>query len=76
MAIISCTLPLAIEHVEIPLVVVTISVKALEKPIILKPIPLVIPKIRVGAKVILIDNITHAFKVFRIFDIVINDTCY
>jgi hypothetical protein len=24
----------------------------------------------------LIDNITHAFKVFRIFDIVINDTCY
>jgi hypothetical protein len=46
----------------------------LEKPFTPKPIPLVILKIRVGGEVTLIDNITHAFEVFRSLDIVLKDT--
>ncbi len=39
-----------------------------------KPIPLVILEIRVGAKVTLIDNITHAFEVLKILDMILKDT--
>jgi hypothetical protein len=50
--------------VEVHVVVINTQVEALEKPIIPKPIPLVIPKIGVGVEVILIYSITHASKVF------------
>jgi hypothetical protein len=46
----------------------------LEKPFTPKPIPLVILKIGVGGEVTLIDNITHAFEVFRTLDIILKDT--
>jgi hypothetical protein len=51
--------------VEVHVVVVSTHVEALEEPIIPKPIPLIILEIRVSAKVTLIDNITHAFEVFK-----------
>jgi hypothetical protein len=47
----------------------------LEKIVIPKSIPLAIPKIGVGVEVILINIVTHAFKVFRTLDIVLKDTC-
>jgi hypothetical protein len=59
---------------EIFVVIVSIQVDALEKLVIPKPIPLVILEIRLSTKVILIDNITHAFGIFKTLDIIINDT--
>ncbi len=46
----------------------------MEEPITPKPIPLTIPKIRVGVEVTLINIVTHAFKVFRTPNIVLKDT--
>jgi hypothetical protein len=46
----------------------------LEEPITPKPIPLVMPKIRVGVELTLIDTVTHALEVFKTPDIVLNDT--
>ncbi len=54
--------------------VVIIQVKALEKLVTPKRIPLIILEIGVGIEVILIDSITHAFEVFRTLDIVLKDT--
>jgi len=59
---------------EILIVVIMIHVKALEKPIASKPIPLIIPKIGVGIEVTLIDSITHAYEVFKTLDIILKDT--
>jgi hypothetical protein len=58
LAIVSCTLLLPTELVEILVMVVSIQVKALEDPIIPKPMPLV----------------THASEVFKTPDIVLKDT--
>ncbi len=74
MAIVSCTLPLPIKSMEVFVVIVSIQVKALEKLVIPKPIPLIILEIRLSTKVILIDNITHAFGIFKTLDIILNDT--
>jgi hypothetical protein len=57
LAIISCTMCLPTEYVEIPIVTINIQVEGLEKPTTPKPIPLMILDIRVGAKVTLIDTI-------------------
>jgi hypothetical protein len=65
LAIISYTLPLPIEHVEISIIVVSTRVEVLEEPIIPKFIPLIILETRVGTEVTLIDNITHAFNVLK-----------
>jgi hypothetical protein len=65
---------LPIELVEILVVVVNTHVEGLEEPITKKPIPLVTLEIGVGAKVILIDIITHAFKVFKTPDTILKDT--
>jgi hypothetical protein len=46
----------------------------LEKIITPKSIPLVILEIGVGIDIILIDNITHAFEVFRTLNTVLMDT--
>ncbi len=46
----------------------------MEKHVTPKPVPSVIPKIGVGAKVILIDIITHALEVFKTPIIVSKDT--
>ncbi len=46
----------------------------MEEPITPKPIPLVMPKIRVGVELTLIDTVTHALEVFKTPDIVLNDT--
>jgi len=46
----------------------------LQKHVIPKPVPLIIPKIRVGVEVTLINTITHAFEVFKTLDIVLKDT--
>jgi hypothetical protein len=73
-SIISCTLFLPIETMEIPIVVVSIHVEGLEEPITPKPIPLVIPKIGVGVKVTLIEIVTHAFEVFRTPNTILKDT--
>ncbi len=74
LAIVSCTLPLPIEPMEILVVVVSIPVKALEKPVTPKPIPLIILEIGVGVEVTLIDSITHASKVFKTLDTILKDT--
>jgi hypothetical protein len=60
--------------VEIPIVVFSIHVEALEKPITPKLIPLVLPKIGVGVEVTLIDSIAHASKVSKTPNIVLKDT--
>jgi hypothetical protein len=60
--------------VEVPIVVVSTQIKELEKHVTPKPIPLAIPKIGVGAKVTLISIVTHAFKVFKTPNTVLNDT--
>jgi len=60
LAIVSCTLPLPVE--------------VLEELVTPKPIPLVILDIGVGVKVTLIDNITNAFEVFKILDMILKDT--
>jgi hypothetical protein len=72
--IISCTFILPIEHVEVPIVVVSTHVKALEKLVTPKPIPLIILEIGVGAKVTLINNITHVFEVFKTPDTILKPT--
>jgi hypothetical protein len=46
----------------------------LEKLVTPKPIPLVILEIRLNTKAIFIDNITHAFGIFKTQDIILNDT--
>jgi hypothetical protein len=46
----------------------------LEELVTPKPIPLVIPKIGVGAEVTLIDIVTHVFEVFKTLNIVLKDT--
>ncbi len=74
LTIVSCTLPLPIKFGEIFVVVISIQVEAMEEPITPKPIPLVIPKIRIGIKVTLIDNIAHAFKALKTLDKVLKDT--
>jgi hypothetical protein len=59
---------------EVFVIVVNTKVEELEEYVIPKPIQLVIPKIGVGAKVTLIDIVTHASKVFRITNIVLKET--
>jgi hypothetical protein len=51
--------------VEVHVVIFSTQVEELEEHIIPKLVPLTIPKIGVGAKVKLIDIITHAFEVFK-----------
>jgi hypothetical protein len=46
----------------------------LDKPVIPKPIALIILKIGVGTYITLIDNITHASEVFKTLDIILKDT--
>jgi len=46
----------------------------LEKLVTPKPIPLVILKIGVGIDITLINNITHAYEVFKTLDTVLKDT--
>jgi hypothetical protein len=46
----------------------------LEKHVIPKPIPLVLLNIGVGAKVTLIDSVTHAFEVLKTLDTILKDT--
>jgi hypothetical protein len=46
----------------------------LEEPVIPKTIPLIIIEIGVGVGVTLIDNVTHAFEIFKTLDIIIKDT--
>ncbi len=55
---------------EIHVVIVSIQVQGLEKPITSKLIPLVIPKIGARVKVTMVDLVTHASKVFKISNIV------
>jgi hypothetical protein len=59
---------------EVPVVVISIQVETLEELVIPKPIPLVIPNIGINVEVILMDNVAHASKVFKIPDIVLKDT--
>ncbi len=59
---------------EVLVVVISTQVEVLEELVTPKPIPLVILEIGVGAKVTLIDNITHAFEVFKILDMILKDT--
>jgi hypothetical protein len=54
-------------------VVVSNLVEELEEPITPKLVPLAIPNIGVGAKVTLIDTITHAFEVFGTSNIILKD---
>jgi len=65
LAIVSCTLSLPTEPAKILVVVVNIQIKALEKHVTPRPIPLVILEIGVGVEVTLIDSITHASEVFK-----------
>ncbi len=63
--LISYTLPLPTELVEVPIVIVSIQVKALEEHVTPKPIPLIILDIGLGTRVTLINNVTHASKVCK-----------
>jgi hypothetical protein len=56
-------------------VVVNIQVEELKKSVTFKFVPLTILEIGVGAKVTLIDTITHAYEVFRTPNIVLKYTC-
>jgi hypothetical protein len=69
----SCTLFLP-KFMEIHVVLINTQVGELEKPITPKPVPLTILEIRVGREVTLINTITHAFKIFRIPNILLKDT--
>ncbi len=64
LAIVPYTLLLPIEPMEV-LVIFNTQVEVLEEPITPKLIPLVLPKIGICVEVMLIDNVTHAFEVFR-----------
>ncbi len=46
----------------------------MEEPTTPRSIPLVIPKIKIGIKVTLINSITHASEVFSTIDIILKDT--
>jgi hypothetical protein len=59
---------------EIPIVIVNTQVEALEEPIIPKPVTLIISEIGVNVEVILINNIAHAFEVFKHLYEVLKDT--
>ncbi len=54
--------------------VVSTQVKALEELIIPKSIPLVLPKIRIGIEVTLIDSLTHVSEVFSTLNLILKDT--
>jgi hypothetical protein len=56
------------------LVVFSTQVKVWEELVTPKLVPLILPKIKVGAEVTLIDSVIHAFKVFKTPDIVLKDT--
>jgi hypothetical protein len=73
LAIVPYTLFLPIEPMEMHVVFST-HVKVLEEPITPKPVPLILPEIRVGIEVMLIDNVIHASKVLRTPDIVLKET--
>ncbi len=62
LAIVSYSLYLPVKSMEIPIILVGTHVKELEKHVIPKHVPLAIPKIGVGAKVNLIDTITHPMR--------------
>jgi hypothetical protein len=68
------TLPLPIKLTEVPIVVFSIHVKVLGELVTPKPIPLILPKIKVGVEVTLIDNVTHAFEVLKTLDTILKDT--
>jgi hypothetical protein len=70
---VSCTLSLPIKFVKTLVVVVRTRVKGLEEYVTSKHVPEIIPEIGVGAKVILIDIVTHAFEVFRTPYIILKD---
>jgi len=59
---------------EVFVVVFNIQVETLEELVIPKLMPLVLPEIGVGIKVILIDNITHVFEAFRTPNTIVKDT--
>jgi len=59
---------------EIPIVIVNTQVEALEEPITPKLVTLIISEIGVSAEVILINNIAHAFEVFKPLYEVLKDT--
>jgi hypothetical protein len=62
--------------VQAPVVVISTYVKKnLGRTCHSKPIPLFILEIGVGAEVTLINNITHAFEVFRTQDTTLKDIC-
>jgi hypothetical protein len=46
------------------LVIFSIQVEVLEKLVISKLVPLVLPKIGIGVEITLINNVTHAYEVF------------
>ncbi len=54
--------------------VVSTQVKALEELIIPKSIPLVLPEIRIGIEVTLIDSLTHVSEVFSTLNLILKDT--
>ncbi len=74
LAIVPYIVPLPTKLVEVFVVVFNIQVEVLEEPIIPKLVPLVLPKIGVGAEVTLIDSVTRAFEVFRFLDTIQKDT--
>jgi hypothetical protein len=74
LAIVHYTLLLPIKPMKTPIIVSSIQVEILGEHVTPKLVPLVLPNIRVGAKVTLINNVTHASKVFRSLDIVLKDT--
>ncbi len=61
------------DFVEVPIVVVNTQIEELEKHVTPKHVPLVIPKIGVGAKVTLINIVIHTSKVFMTLYIVLKD---
>ncbi len=46
----------------------------MEEPTTPRSIPLVIPKIKIGIEVTLINSITHAFEVFSTLEIILKHT--
>jgi hypothetical protein len=62
--------------IEAPYIVVSVKVANLQIPLTPKPVPLSIPHVGVGVKVIMIDTTLHASKVFRTPKVVLKDTYY